>query len=75
MVKRWRNGEAVFLGLGFVLGSVTGHYGHAPSPKPRPDPKILAPRGYSISSNALVLEKEGSGSGIIVGPLFLGEAT
>jgi hypothetical protein len=24
-VKRWKNGGAVFLGLGFVFGSVTGH--------------------------------------------------
>ena len=46
-------GEAVFLGFGFVSAQSQGHPGHAPSPKPRQNPKILAPRGYSISSNAL----------------------
>ena len=29
--------------------SVAGHCGHAPSPKPRQNPKILAPNGYRIS--------------------------
>ena len=41
--------------FGFWLrfGSVTGFYKPAPSPKPRQNPKILAPNGYSFSSNAL----------------------
>jgi hypothetical protein len=35
------------------FGSVTGFLKPAPSPKPRQNPKILAPNGYSFSSNAL----------------------
>ena len=47
-----KRGKAVFLSLGFVLAQLQGSLEPAPSPKPRPNPKILAPRGYSISSNA-----------------------
>ena len=34
------------------FGSVTGFFKPAPSPTPRQNPKILAPNGYSFSSNA-----------------------
>jgi hypothetical protein len=40
--------NAVFLGLSFVSAQSQAARGHAPSPKPRSNPKILAPRGYSI---------------------------
>ena len=36
-------------GLSLRFGSVTGHCGHAPSPKLRQNPKSLAPNGHSIS--------------------------
>jgi hypothetical protein len=45
--------EAVFLGFGFVSSQSQGSFEPAPSPKPRQNPKILAPNGYSIFSNAL----------------------
>src|SRR5258708_23742237 len=45
--------RAVFLGFGFVSAQSQGCYEPAPSPKPRQNPKILAPNGYSIFSNAL----------------------
>jgi hypothetical protein len=35
------------------FGSVTGFFKPTPSPKPRQNFKILAPHGYSFSSNAL----------------------
>ena len=35
------------------FGSVAGRTGHAPSPKPRQNSKILAANGYRISLNAL----------------------
>ena len=41
------------------FGSVTGLFKPAPSPKPRQNSKILAPNGYSISSNALSLPRGG----------------
>src|SRR5580692_11307315 len=50
VLKGWGSG---LFGFGLRFGSVTGHEWHAPLPKPRPNPKILAPRGYSIFSNAL----------------------
>jgi hypothetical protein len=44
--------EAVFLGFGFVSAQSQGCSEPAPSPKPRQNPKILAPKGFSISSKA-----------------------
>jgi len=44
---------AVFLGFGFVSAQLQGSLEPAPSPKPRQNPKILAPNGCTISSNAL----------------------
>ena len=49
-----RCGSGLF-GLGLRFGSVTGRCGHAPSPKLRPKPKILAPHRHIISVDALVL--------------------
>src|ERR1700744_3935504 len=46
-------GESGLFGFGLRFGSVTGFFKPAPSPKPRPNQKILAPRGYGISLNAL----------------------
>jgi hypothetical protein len=37
------------------FGSVAGHCGHAPSPKPRQNSKILASNGHRISLSALAL--------------------
>jgi len=54
--------RAVFLGSGFrlrqgyggqVVSAQSSRRGGTPSPKPRQNPKILAPNGYSIFSNAL----------------------
>src|SRR5882724_350087 len=45
--------RAVFLVFGFVLAQLQGSFGPAPSPKPRQNPRILAPNSCSISSNAL----------------------
>jgi len=45
-------GEAVFLGFGFVLAQSQAAAGMLLSPKPRRNPKILAPCGCIISSNA-----------------------
>jgi glucuronoarabinoxylan endo-1,4-beta-xylanase len=50
-----KNEGAVFLGFRLRFGSVTGRSGHAPSLSLAKTPKILAPHGYSISSNALAL--------------------
>jgi hypothetical protein len=41
-------------GFGHCFGSVAGRCGLASSPKPRPKPKILAPRRRIISVNTLV---------------------
>jgi hypothetical protein len=38
------------------FGSVAGRCGHAPSPKPRQNSKILAANGHRISLNALMGE-------------------
>jgi predicted nuclease of predicted toxin-antitoxin system len=38
------------------FGSVAGRCGHAPSPKPSQNSKILAPNGYRISLTALMPE-------------------
>ena len=43
---------------GGPFGSVRGFLKPVPSPKSRPDPKILAPNGYSFLSNALVVAIE-----------------
>jgi hypothetical protein len=45
------------------FGSVAGRIGHAPSPKPRQNSKILASNGYRISLTAL---------GLLIPQLFLG---
>jgi hypothetical protein len=45
---------AVFLDFGFVSAQLRGSFEPAPSPKPRQNPKILAPNNYTFSSNALV---------------------
>src|SRR6202050_5965047 len=47
-----KRGSGLF-GFWLRFGSVTGHCGHAPAPKPRQNPKILAPNGHSISLTAL----------------------
>ena len=57
---------AVFLGFGFVSAQSQGCCEPAPSPKPRQNPKILAPNGYRISSNATVAGPSAGG--------FAGEA-
>jgi len=44
--------KAVFLAFGFVSAQSQGLLKPAPSPKPRQKPKILAPNGYIIFSNA-----------------------
>jgi len=49
--------RAVFLGFGFVSAQSQGSFKPAPSPKPRQNPKILAPNGCSFSSNAQELRK------------------
>jgi hypothetical protein len=41
-------GSGLF-GFWLRFGSVAGRSGHAPSPKPRQNPKILAQNGYIIS--------------------------
>jgi len=46
------SGGAVFLVFGFVSAQLSRYIG-TPSPKPRQKPKILAPNGYKIFSNAL----------------------
>ena len=43
---------AVFLGFSFVSAQLRGSFKPAPSPKPRQNPKILAPNDYTFSSNA-----------------------
>jgi hypothetical protein len=43
------------LAWGLCFGSVTGRCGHAPSPKLRPKPKILAPHRHILYVDALVL--------------------
>ena len=48
--------RAVFLGFGFASAQLQGSFEPAPSPKPRQNPKILAPNGCGISLNALVLK-------------------
>jgi RND family efflux transporter MFP subunit len=45
--------RAVFLCFGFVSAQSQGSIKPAPSPKPRQNPKILAPNGYSFSLPAL----------------------
>jgi hypothetical protein len=45
--------EAVFLDFGFVSAQSQGFFEPAPSPKPRQKPKILAPNGNTVFSNAL----------------------
>jgi hypothetical protein len=47
----WKT-AAVFLGFGFVSAQSQGCFEPAPSPKPRQNPKILAPNGHNISLNA-----------------------
>jgi hypothetical protein len=54
-VKRKQSG---LFGFWLRFGSVTGFFKPAPSPKPRQNPKILAPNGYSFSSNALANSPE-----------------
>ena len=49
--------RAVFLVFGFVSAQSQGFFEPAPSPKPRQNPKILAPNGYNIFSNALTLQE------------------
>jgi len=49
----WGRSEGGLLGFGFVSAQLQGSLEPAPSPKPRQNPKILAPNGYSISSNPL----------------------
>ena len=49
----WGAERAVFLGFGFVSAQLQVFLKPAPSPKPRQNPKILAPNGCTISSNAL----------------------
>jgi hypothetical protein len=44
--------EAVLLGFGVVSAQSQGSFEPAPSPKPRQNPKILAPKGYRIFSKA-----------------------
>jgi len=51
VLERTKSG---LFGFWLRFGSVTGFFKPAPSPKPRQNPKILAPNGYSISSNALL---------------------
>jgi hypothetical protein len=63
--------RAVFLGFGFVSAQSQGCFEPAPSPKPRQNPKILAPNGYSISSNALAVDID-DGEGGVIG--YLGKA-
>src|SRR6185437_15012609 len=48
-----KEGGGGLFGFWLRFGSVTGFLKPAPSPKPRQNPKILAPNGYSIFSNAL----------------------
>jgi len=51
-IREYRE-RAVFLGFGFVSAQSQGVIKPVPSPKPRQNPKILAPNGYNIFSNAL----------------------
>jgi hypothetical protein len=41
------------LGFGFVSAQLQGCFKPAPSPKPRQNPKILAPNAYTILLTAL----------------------
>jgi hypothetical protein len=50
-LEEWRHG-AVLLGFGIVSAQSQGFFEPAPSSKPRQNPKILAPNGYSIFENA-----------------------
>ena len=47
------NTEAVFLSFGFISAQLQDCFEPALSPKPRQNPKILAPNGHSISLNTL----------------------
>jgi hypothetical protein len=49
--------EGGLFGFWLRFGSVTGLFKPAPSPKPRQNPKILAPNGYNSFSNALKSEE------------------
>src|ERR1700684_4395222 len=49
-----KRGSGLF-GFWLRFGSVTGRCGHAPSPKPRQNPKILAPNGHGISLTTLMV--------------------
>src|SRR5215469_7856879 len=51
--RLWPLRGAVFLALGIVSARLQVAREHAPSPKLRPKPKILAPHRYMISVNAL----------------------
>ncbi len=50
-----RRSESGLFGFWLRFGSVTGFFKPAPSPKPRQNPKILAPHRYIFSVNALAL--------------------
>jgi hypothetical protein len=50
---RWGRLRSGLFGFGLRFGSVTGRSGHAPSLSLAKTSNILAPHGYSISSNAL----------------------
>jgi hypothetical protein len=49
-VKKYRSrSRSGLFAFWLRFGSVAGHRGHAPSPKPRQNAKILAPNGHGIS--------------------------
>ena len=52
---RWGRLRSGLFGFWLRFGSVTGRNGHAPSLSLAKTPKILAPHGYNISSNALII--------------------
>ena len=55
---RMKKGESGLFGFWLRFGSVTGRFGHAPSPKPRQNPKILAPHRLHLFFNALNIRIE-----------------
>ena len=50
--------ESGLFDFGFVSAQSQGFFEPAPSPKPRQKPKILAPNGCNIFSNARVYQNE-----------------
>jgi len=64
-----KNGAAVFLGFGFVSAQSQAAAGMLLRQSLAKTPKILAPHGYSISSNALIFEISVKGLSIL--PVFV----